>query len=243
MRAGGAKLAWVLKQLAQAVEPGINELELEATARRLIKESDARPAFLGYKPAGAKRPFPAALCLSVNNEVVHGIPSDRKLEAGDIITLDLGLEFEGFFTDMAVTVPVGRVSEEAKRLLAITEESLALGIKAARPGGTIGDIGAAVGSFATGRGYGVVRALGGHGVGYRVHEEPEVPNYGRQNSGLKLQPGLVIAIEPILTAGQGAEVKIGPDGYTVLTRDGSLAAHFEHTIAITEKGPEILTKL
>lgn len=242
LRAGGQILAQILHTLAAQVKPGVKTNDLELEARELIAEAGAKSAFLGYKPAGSRLAYPAALCVSVNEEIVHGLPSERELKAGDIVTLDLGLIYEGLFTDMAISVPVGEVSDEAKRLLAGTEEALAAGIAAARPGGRVGDIGAAVEAVARKYKFGLVTDLAGHGVGYGVHEEPYVPNYGEKNSGEKLAPGLVIAIEPMLTLGVG-KTKILPDGFTFITADKSLAAHFEKTVAITDDGAEILTKL
>ncbi len=252
LRAGGRRLAEIIGVLIQAVRPGVATAAFEQLARQKIKQAAgplrreaSRPSFLNYRPAAAPptaAPFPAALCVSVNDEVVHGIPGERVLLAGDIVSLDLGLEYNGLFTDMAVTVPVGPVSAAAADLIRVTARALKLGIAAARPGARLGDIGAAIEHFVTAEGFGLVREFGGHGVGFRVHEEPEVPNYGRAGQGLELQPGLVIAIEPMVTVGAGA-VKIGADGFTVRTEDHSLAAHFEHTIAVTKQGPEILTRI
>jgi len=242
LRAGGRRLARIIAKLVRAVRSGITTVELDKLAREEIKQAGGQPSFLNYQPVGAKRPFPAALCVSVNDEVVHGIPGERGLLAGDIVSLDLGLEYEGLFTDMAVTVPVGRVSALAANLIRVTARALKLGIAAARPGARLGDIGAAIEQFVTARGFGLVREFGGHGVGFRVHEEPEVPNYGRAGQGLELQPGLVIAIEPMVTVGDGA-VNIAAGGFTVRAEDNSLAAHFEHTIVVTEQGPEILTRI
>lgn len=242
LRAGGQILAQILKALSQEVKPGLKTNELEIKARVLIKEAGAESAFLGYKPAGSRLAYPAALCVSVNEEIVHGLPSERVLEEGDIVTLDLGLKYQGLFTDMAVTVPVGEVSDEAKKLIAGTEEALAAGVAAARPGGRVGDIGAAVEAVGRKYKFGLVTDLAGHGVGYGVHEEPYVPNYGERGSGEKLLPGLVIAIEPMFTLGVG-KTKLLSDGFTFITADKSWAAHAEKTIAITEDGVEILTKL
>ncbi len=240
LKTGGRLLARILNQLAEAVRPGVKTVDLDRLARELIEKSGARPSFLNYQPTGAKRPFPAALCVSINDEVVHGIPSERELLIGDIVTLDLGLEYDGLFTDMAITVPVGQISPLGKRIIKVTREALMKGIAVARPNGKLGDIGSAIETFVLSEGFDLVRDFGGHGVGFRIHEEPEVPNYGKVGVGLKLSPGLVIAIEPMVTAGRG-EVMVARDGYTVKTRDGSLSAHFEHTIAITETGAEILT--
>ncbi|MBI4136283.1 MAG: type I methionyl aminopeptidase [Candidatus Vogelbacteria bacterium] len=245
LRAGGRRLTEIIRVLIREVRPGVTTAALEQLARRQIKQAAGRPSFLNYRPAAvppSAGPFPTALCVSVNDEVVHGIPGERVLLAGDIVSLDLGLEYEGLFTDMAVTVPVGRVSAAAANLIRVTARALKLGIAAARPSARLGDIGAAIEQFVTARGFGLVREFGGHGVGFRVHEEPEVPNYGRAGQGLELEPGLVIAIEPMVTVGDGA-VNIAADGFTVRTEDNSLAAHFEHTIAVTEQGPEILTRI
>ncbi len=240
LRRGGHELSRILRELTAAVAPGITTLELDRLAREKIAAIGARPSFLNYRPVGAKRPFPAALCVSVNEEVVHGIPSERALTSSDIVTLDLGLEFEGMYTDMALTVPVGEVSSEAKKLIEVTREALKRGVSAARPGGRLGDIGAAIEAYVLAQGFDLVRDFGGHGVGFRVHEEPEVPNYGTKGKGEKLVSGLVIAIEPMVLVGK-PDVSTMPDGYTVQTRDGALAAHFEQTVAITESGVEILT--
>lgn len=242
LHAGGRCLAQIIAVLAAAVRPGLATKTLEVLAREQIAAAGGKPAFLNYQPAGAERPFPSALCVSVNDEVVHGIPSERILLEGDIITLDLGLEYQKMFTDMAVTVPVGQINVEARKLIDVTTEALTRGIRAARVGQTLGDIGFAVESFVRPQGFDLVREFGGHGVGFSVHEEPEVSNCGIAGTGEKLVAGLVIAIEPMVTIGRAA-ITIARDGYTVKTRDGRLAAHFEHTVAITESGPEILTPL
>ena len=242
LRVGGRRLAEIVATLAAAVRPNMNTAQLETLAREQIVAAGGKPAFLNYQPMGAKRPFPAALCLSVNDEIVHGIPGERVLLEGDIVTLDLGLEYQGMFTDMAMTVPVGEVSAEARQLIDVTAEALARGIVAAREGQTLGDIGFAIESFVRPQGFDLVREFGGHGVGFRVHEEPEVSNCGAAGRGKKLVAGLVIAIEPMVTIGR-PDILIADDGYTVKTRDGQLSAHFEHTIAVTETGPEILTKI
>ena len=242
LRAGGRRLAEIVAALAATVRPNMSTAQFETSAREQIVAAGGKPAFLNYQPMGAKYPFPAALCISVNDEVVHGIPGGRILLEGDIVTLDLGLEHQGMFTDMAVTVPVGEVSAEARQLIDATAEALARGIEAARVGQTLGDIGFAIESFVRPQGFDLVREFGGHGVGFRVHEEPEVSNCGEANHGQKLVSGLVIAIEPMVTIG-APDILVAPDGYTVKTRDGQLAAHFEHTIVITETSPEILTKL
>lgn len=240
LRAGGRRLAQIIAELTRAVQSGVTTAELDVLAREKIKAAGGRPSFLNYQPVGAKCPFPAALCVSVNDEVVHGIPGERALIAGDIVSLDLGLEYQEMFTDMAVTVPVGKVSAMAAGLISSTASALQLGIAAVRPGARLGDIGAAIEKFVRRQGFGLVREFGGHGVGLAVHEEPEVPNYGRAGEGPELLPGLVLAIEPMVTARDGA-VAIAPDGFTVRTKDGGLAAHFEHTVLIADSGPEILT--
>lgn len=242
MREGGRRHAQILKLVAAEVRPGVSTKSLDAFARKLIKEGGDKSAFLGYTPEGISYPYPAVLCVSVNDEVVHGIPNKSViLQDGDIVSLDLGLVHKGLITDGAITVPCGKVSKEAKQLMKVTREALERGVKAAKPGNTVGDIGHAIESFVKPFGFGIVRILSGHGVGYSVHEDPFVPNYGRAGTGEKLVPGMVIAIEPMLNLGS-EEVCVTDDEYTYITEDESLSAHFEHTIAITEKGPIILTK-
>ncbi len=245
LREGGKHLAAVLSVLKKKVAPGVTGAELEELTLELIAKGGDTPAFLDYKPRGAKRGFPAALCLSINNEVVHGVPheSNKVLKEGDVVSLDTGLVHRGLYTDSAITVGVGNISKEAKKLMRVTEEALYVGIKAIRPGKTVGDVGAAIEGFVRAEGkFSIIRELAGHGVGYAVHEDPYVPNFGTEGEGPELTPGMVIAIEPMLTLG-GSEIKLGSDGFTYETKDGSLAAHFEHTILITKKGGEILTKL
>jgi methionyl aminopeptidase len=244
LKEGGRRHAEILGRVAAAVAPGVSTKELDLLARKLIEEKGDKPAFLNYKPYGAKRPYPAALCVSVNDEVVHGIPNerDRVLKEGDIVSLDLGLVHDGLITDMAVTVPVGTIDEEAAALLRATKEALMIGIKAAKGGRTVGDIGSAIGAFVRPKGYGIIEELAGHGVGYDVHEDPYVPNYGAKGEGAKLRPGMVLALEPMLNVGT-KEVYLDKDGYTYKTADGSLSAHFEHTILITKSDPIILTSL
>lgn len=242
MKEGGRRLASVLRRVAEEVKPGVSSKELDNLAERLIREVGDEPAFLNYTPDGAKFPYPATLCVSVNNEVVHGIPSDKIiLKDGDIVGFDLGLRHKGFFTDMAMTVPVGKIDKEAEKLIKITKESLAKGIAAARNGGFIGDIGEAIENFVKPHGYGIIKILGGHGVGKKVHEDPYVPNYGKSGTGLKLVPGMVLALEPVLNEGTD-KVFLDNDGHTFKTKDGKRSAHFEHTILITENKAEILTK-
>jgi methionyl aminopeptidase len=233
----------VLQELKMAVKPGISTLELDTLAEKLIRDGGDTPPFKNYTPHGARTPFPAALCISVNDEIVHGIPNkDRILKDGDIVSLDLGVEHNGMITDAAITVAVGEVSAEIEGLIADTERALHEGIKAAKVGGRIGDIGNAIERVGNKGGYGIVRELGGHGVGHAVHEEPYVPNYGTKGNGPLLKPGMVLALEPMFMLGE-EEIRLMPDGYTIVTHDGSLSAHFEHTIVITEDGVEIVTML
>ncbi|MDB5259764.1 MAG: Methionine aminopeptidase [Candidatus Taylorbacteria bacterium] len=252
LREGGKRHAAILRALAAMVKPGATTQALEDEARRLIAlgaDANGKPdsaAFLNYQPVGAERPFPAALCVSINDEVVHGIPNEhsRMLKEGDIVSLDLGLIHGGLITDAAVTVPVGNISAEIAALLETTKVALMAGIKAAKGGKKTGDIGQAVERIglgaAGGKGYGIVEELCGHGVGYDVHEEPYVPNYGEAGKGVTLKPGMVIAIEPMFNLGT-RHLKLDKDGYTYLTKDGKASAHFEHTILITKGGAEILT--
>lgn len=243
LREGGKRLARIVREVAKKVAPGMLVADLDALAERLTREGGDTPAFLGYSPRGAKRAYPASICISVNDEVVHGIPNEnpRILKDGDIVSLDYGIVHEGLITDHAVTVIAGRADQKAKRLVKATEEALMAGIKAARADNHVGDIGAAVQKVGERYGYGIVWELGGHGVGYRVHEEPYIPNFGEPGTGPELVPGMVLAIEPMFTEGS-PDVKLMPDGYTFVTADHSRAAHFEHTIVITDGAPEILTK-
>ncbi len=234
MRVACRIVAEVLLDLIKAVRPGISTLELDAIAERRIRARGAIPAFKGY------RGFPNTLCVSLNEQVVHGIPSKRRLKEGDIVSLDLGAIWDGYYGDAAVTVPVGRIVPAAERLLATAKESLDVGIKSARPGSYLSDISHAIQTYAESCGYNVVRVFVGHGIGTALHEEPQVPNFGPPGRGPRLKAGMVLAIEPMVNVGD-AEVEILDDGWTVVTADGQLSAHFEHTIAITEQGPEILT--
>lgn len=242
LREGGKILASVLRQVAEKVGPGIATIELDKLAERLIKEAGGEPSFKNYKTRDDRIPFPASLCVSINDEVVHGIPSkERILQESDIVSLDLGLKYKNFYTDMAITVPVGKVNSLAKKLIEKTKKSLEKGIKAAKEGKQIGDIGYAIQTYVYKNGFSVVRNLVGHGVGYAAHEEPEIPNFGRKGTGEILREGMVLAIEPMITAG-GLELVLDKDNWTWRTKDGSLSAHFEHTVVITKKGAEILTK-
>ena len=227
--------AEALKLVGRAVEPGVTTAELDRIAENYIRSQGATPNFKGYHG------YPATACISINNEVIHGIPSaKRKIAQGDIVSVDLGAMFEGYNGDNAATFACGDISDEAKRLMDATRESLYEGIKAACVGGRIGDIGSAVQRYVEERGFSVVRQFVGHGIGAKLHEAPEVPNFGTPGRGIRLLPGMTLAIEPMVNVG-GSEVKTLPDGWTVLTKDGSLSAHFEHTIVITPDGPQILT--
>lgn len=242
LREGGKRHGVILRALAAMVKPGVTTLELETEARRMIEEGGDVSAFLNYQPTGASRPFPAALCVSVNDEVVHGIPNEvpRTLREGDIVSIDLGLVHKGMITDAAITVPVGKISPELEQLLDTTKLALMAGIKAAKGGKKTGDIGAAIERVGLSKKYGIVEELSGHGVGHHVHEEPFVPNYGEPGVGTVLKPGMVLAIEPMFNLGT-RHVLLDKDGYTYRTKDGLPSAHFEHTILITKGGAEILT--
>ena len=244
MREGGKRLATILNNVASHSRPGVSAKALDDLAYKLIKEGGDEPSFLNYTPPGGRHKFPASLCVSINDTIVHGIPTEDKiLKTGDTVGLDLGLKHKGFFLDSAITIVVGLESDESDRLLAVTREALIAGIKAARPGKPLGAVSTAIEQVVGAAGYGLVRELGGHGVGYKVHEEPEVPNYGGEKDGPIMKPGLVIAIEPMVNEGGKDEVIFLDDGFTVKTSDGSRSAHFEHTVAITETGAEILTRL
>ena len=234
MRVACRIVAEVLNDLIREVRPGISTLELDAIAERGIRARGAIPAFKGY------RGFPKTLCVSVNEQVVHGIPSKRRLKEGEIVGLDLGAKWDGYYGDAAVTVPVGHIAPAAESLLSATKAALSAGIDEVRPGKHLSDISHAIQSYAEAHGYSVVRAFVGHGIGTALHEEPQVPNFGPPGRGPRLKVGMVLAIEPMVNIGD-ADVEILDDGWTVVTVDGELSAHFEHTIAVTEEGPEILT--
>lgn len=228
--------AGALRRAGESIEPGITTAEIDEIAEKYILSQGGTPNFKNYEG------YPATACISVNNEVIHGIPSKkRKIERGDIVSIDLGAKFEGYHGDNAATFACSDVSEEAKRLMEVTKEALYKGISAALPGGRIGDISNAVQSFVEKNGFSVVREFVGHGIGTHLHEPPEVPNFGTAGHGIRLLPGMTLAIEPMVNAGNYG-VKVLPDGWTVLTKDGSLSAHFEHTVAITPDGPLIMTR-
>lgn len=236
---GGKILASILGEIERMAQAGVTPRQLDARAQELIAEHNTEPSFLNYAPKGHP-PFPAALCVSVNHAVVHGLPNDVPLAEGDVVGLDLGIIYKKLFLDSARTVGIGAVSAEAERLMYVTREALDAGIAEALVGKTTGDIGAAVQCYVEDEGFGVVRALVGHGVGYTVHEDPQVPNYGTPGQGQVLKEGLVIAIEPMVTVGS-ADIVTGSDGWTIETKGGGLAAHFEHTVAVTVDGPRVLT--
>ena len=230
LRESRKRLANVLQELKRAIKPGVTTKDLDILAEKLIRAGGDIPPFLHYTPHGARSEFPASLCVSMNEEIVHGIPSpDRVIKEGDLVSIDLGLNHKGMITDSALTVAVGAVAKNIATLLEQTERSLYAGINAVRVGGRIGDIGAAVEAVAKKYGYGIVRELGGHGVGHEVHEEPYIPNYGNKGNGPIIKSGMVLAIEPMFMLGK-EDIFTLPDGYTIATKDGSLSAHFEHTI-------------
>ena len=234
MRAANQLVARILDELAAMVAPGISTADLDAAAESKVRAAGADPAFKGY------RGYPATLCASVNEQVVHGIPSRTPLEAGDIVSLDMGVKLNGYYGDSAVTVAVGAVSDEVKRLLRVTEEALEKGIAQAKIGGRISDIGHAIQQHVEASGFSVVREFVGHGIGAALHEEPQIANYGEPGRGPRLAEGMTLAIEPMVNMGKPA-VKVLQDGWTAVTKDGSLSAHFEHTVAITKDGPLVLT--
>src|SRR5262245_32760370 len=236
MRASGRLVGQVLAHLRSLVEPGISTIEIDRVAEKMIRDAGAIPTFKGYNG------FPYSICASVNEQVVHGFPSGYKLKAGDIFSIDCGVTLEGFVGDTATTVPVGKVDDNRLRLIKITEECLELAIEQCRPGKHLGDIGWAVQEHAEANGYSVVRDYVGHGIGRRMHEDPQIPNYGKPGHGPKIKSGYVFAVEPMVNKGSHF-TKVLADGWTVVTMDGQPSAHVEHTIAITEEGPEVLTRV
>jgi len=236
MRSAGQLVGRVLQELRRMVEPGISTLEIDNAAEKMIREAGALPTFKGYHG------FPYSVCASVNEQVVHGFPSKYKLKEGDIFSLDCGVTLEGFVGDTATTVPVGTISEDRARLIEVTEKCLDLAIEQCRPGNRLGDIGWAVQEFAERHGYSVVRDYVGHGIGRQMHEDPQIPNYGKPGQGPKIKAGYVFAVEPMVNMGS-QQTKVLADGWTVVTMDGRPSAHVEHTIAITEDGPDVLTRV
>lgn len=236
MAEGGRILAGIMQKLQKEVQPGITTKELDRLAEGLILQSGAQPSFKGYQG------FPALLCVSVNEELVHVVPSERKLKEGDIISLDLGLRWKGYHLDMAVTVPVGKVSPEASRLIRVTKKALKRGLKKVRPGNTIGDIGNTIQRYVESQGYNVARDLCGHGIGKELHEDPQIPNYGKRRKGPELVEGMVICIEPMVMMGDW-KLKKCDDGFGYKTADRSLSAHFEQTVAVMRNGARVLTEI
>jgi methionyl aminopeptidase len=234
MRRAGRVVAEIHARVREAAAPGVSLLELDRIAGEIIGERGCTPNFLNYHG------FPANTCLSVNEEIVHGIPSERTLKDGDLLSLDAGAIFEGWHADAAITFPIGEVSDDARRLVETTERAMWAGIEVVRPGIRLGDIGHAIEAVADAAGYGIVRTHTGHGIGRQMHEEPQVPNYGRPGKGMRLKAGMAICIEPMFNMG-GDDTRTLDDGWTVVTADGTLSAHFEHTVAITSDGPEVLT--
>ena len=243
LREGGKRLADILAEVAKSVKAGVSTEDLDNLARKLAIEGGDKPAFLNYKAAGAKRPYPAAICVSINDAIVHGIPNEnpQTIKDGDIVSLDMGLNHKGLFTDAAITVGVGEVDEVGKNLMEVTKQALAEGIKAIKEGKHIRDISYAIERYVRPKRLGIVEELCGHGVGYKVHEDPYVPNYCLESKGEKLKSGMVIAIEPMLNEGS-KHIKLDADGWTYRTVDGKRSAHFEHTIVVTKNGAEILTQ-
>lgn len=235
-RASNRIVAEVLSRLREKVKPGVKTKDLDKYAEEIAEKRGAKPAFKGYHG------FPHSLCISINEVVVHGMPSERVLVEGDIVGLDFGVYYQGFYGDATITLPVGKVTENATRLMQVTEQSLYAGIEQAVSGNRLGDISASVQEVAEGAGYSVVKDFVGHGIGKNLHEEPQIPNFGQKGRGIELKRGMILAIEPMVNEGQ-YKVKIQPDGWTVVTKDGSLSAHFEHSIAITDNGPDILSRL
>jgi len=241
MRSAGKVVADILSSVRSAARAGVTLRQLDETARGVLKDAGATSPFLNYKPKFAPVPYPGVICVSVNDAALHGIPDEYALKPGDLLSVDAGATLNGWVGDAAVSFTVGDGSEADARLISVTEAALAAGIAAAVPGGRLGDISAAIGKVGRAGGYGISTDLGGHGVGRTMHEDPHIPNLGKKGRGLKLQPGLVLAIEPWFMAGGNDDIYVADDGWTIKTGDGSRAAHAEHTVAITEDGPVILT--
>jgi methionyl aminopeptidase len=241
IRAAGKVVAGILAAARAAAAPGVTLKELDAAARGVLRDAGATSPFLNYKPKFAPVPYPAVICTSVNDSALHGIPDDYELRPGDLLSVDAGATLDGWVGDAAISFTIGEPSEADARLISVTEAALAEGIAAAVPGGRLGDISAAIGKVGRAGGYGISTDLGGHGVGRTMHEDPHIPNLGKRGRGMRLVPGLVLAIEPWFMAGGNDDIYVDDDGWTIKTGDGSRAAHAEHTIAITDEGPVILT--
>ncbi len=243
LRDGGKILASILLSVADRAKPGVATIKLDEYAEFLIKKAGGEPSFKNYKTRDDKYPFPASLCVSINDEVVHGIPSlDKILKEGDIASFDLGMKYKNLYTDAAITIGVGKISAESRKLLDITKSALDKGIKASRENATTGDIGFAIQPYVEKNGFNVVKKLVGHGVGHAVHEDPEIPNWGKKCAGFELAKGMVFAIEPMVAMGN-SDVYLDKNNWTWKTKDGSLAAHFEHTVAVTKNGAKVLTQV
>jgi methionyl aminopeptidase len=242
LREGGKRLAFILQEVGKAAQVGVSTADLNNLAQKLVEEGGDKSAFLNYKPVGMKRPYPASLCVSINDAIVHGIPNESPviLKDGDIVSLDMGLNHKGLFTDSAITVGVGQVDEAGKKLIEATKLSLYEGIQAVKEGKHVRDISYAIERYVRPKHFGIVEELCGHGVGYKVHEDPYIPNYCLEDKGEKLKEGMVLAIEPMLNEGT-KHIVLDADGYTYRTADGKRSAHFEHTIVVTKNGAEILT--
>jgi methionyl aminopeptidase len=241
LKEGGKRLAQILKRISKEVKPGISTKELNSLAEKLVREGGDVPAFLGYKAGDFSKPYPSSLCVSVNEEVVHGLPS-QVLEKGDIVTIDLGLIHGGLFVDAALTVGAGHLDRHARKLVKVTEKALDIAIEKVRAGNKVGEISFAIEEYVKSKGFVPAEGLGGHGVGHKIHEEPFIPNIGPKNKGVTLKPGMVLAIEPIINEG-GEEVYLDKDGFTYRTVDNKRSAQFEHTVLITKDNPVILTEL
>lgn len=242
MREAGRITARVLEAIKEAAQPGVTTAELNFLAEKILEQHGAEPVFKGYTFGNGMPPFPATITSCINEELVHGIPGARQLEEGDLLTIDCGSRYHGYIGDAAISIGVGRVREDVQELLRVTEQALAVGIEQARDGNRVGDISCAIQSFVERQGYNVVRGYGGHGVGQSMHEDPHIPNYGPADRGAKLRPGMTFAIEPMVLQGKKDVITLG-DHWTVVAKDGKLTAHCEHTIAVTDNGPEILTLL
>jgi methionyl aminopeptidase len=241
LREGGEILASILREVAEKIKPGVITFELDILAEDLIKKAGGEPSFKNYKTKDDRVPYPASLCVSVNDEVVHGIPLRNKiLKEGDIVSLDLGMKYKNLYTDMAITVPVGEIDKGEKKIIEVCKKALSEGIKITKEGNTVGDIGWMVQKFVEKNGFNVIRNLVGHGVGYKAHEDPDIPNFGKKGTRETLKEGMILAIEPMISAGSH-EIFLDEDNWTWKTKDGSLSAHFEHTIVVTKKGGEIIT--